>query len=170
MLHVLAIVSAVVAQNTTEIWPQAGTSTTVVTTTTTTIMTTTKTTIAPYKGDEVNADAVIVLGRMLMKIAAVQLLGFLAKSSELMPASTEWGIGAYLGRIALPSALFGAIARLSAETMDPIIIGAVLVASLIIFFLAGGLALLLLDRSKDGTGKVLKMVGLFGLFVTMGDE
>ena len=57
-----------------------------------------------------DVSAILTLGRMLVNIALVQVLGFISKSTGLMPAATEAGIGAYLGRIALPSLLFGALA------------------------------------------------------------
>ena len=111
----------------------------------------------------------MVLFKMLFQIAMVQLLGFLMKSSGMMPASTEWGISAYLGRVALPSLLFSALARLEYGTLDPIILTAVLIASLTIWFLAAGLGLLITRRSES-LGERQMMCALMALFVTMGDD
>ena len=86
-----------------------------------------------------------------------------------MPESTEWGIGAYLGRIALPSLLFGALARLEVSTLNPIILTSILIASLLIWVLAAGLGLLA-TRSSEHVGERQMTCALFALFVTMGDD
>lgn len=86
-----------------------------------------------------------------------------------MPESTEWGIGAYLGRICLPSLLFGALARLEVSTLNPIILTSILIASLLIWVLAAGLGLLA-TRSSEHVGERQMTCALFALFVTMGDD
>ena len=86
-----------------------------------------------------------------------------------MPESTEWGIGAYLGRIGLPSLLFGALARLEVSTLNPIILTSILIASLLIWVLAAGLGLLA-TRSSEHVGERQMTCALFALFVTMGDD
>jgi len=111
----------------------------------------------------------MVLFQMLFQIAVVQLLGFLMKSSGAMPASAEIGIGAYVGRVALPSLLFGALARLSFSALDPIILTSILIASLTIWFSAVGLGLLITRRSEF-IGERQMLCGLMALFVTMGDD
>ena len=90
----------------------------------------------------------MVLFKMLFKIAMVQLLGYLMKSSGAMPATTEHGIGAYLGRVALPALLFGALARLEYSTLDPVILTSILIATLTVWCVAAGLGLLMTRRSE----------------------
>lgn len=110
-----------------------------------------------------------VLGRMLFKIGAVQLLGAMTKTAGIMPATTEWGIGAYLGRIALPSLLFGALARLDVSTLDLVILSAILIASIMIWVLAAGIGLLV-TRQTEFVGERQMTCALLALFVTMGDD
>ena len=106
---------------------------------------------------------------MLFRISIVQLLGYLFKSSGVMTAAAEAGIGAYVGRIALPALLFGALARLEYSTFDPIILGAILIASLTLWFVAAGLGLLVTRRSEL-IGERQMLCALLALFVTMGDD
>ena len=103
---------------------------------------------------------------MLFKIASVQLVGYVTKSWGIMPESTEWGIGAYLGRIGLPSLLFGAMARLEVSALNTTILTAILLASLLIWFLAVGVGLLA-TRSSEHVGERQMTCALFALFVTV---
>ena len=62
-----------------------------------------------------DAGTMFVLGRMLFKITALQLIGYYFKTTKILPPAAEAGIGAFLGKLSLPALLFRALATLDSS-------------------------------------------------------
>ena len=67
---------------------------------------------APPPGGHLSPDALEMLGKVLLEVMSIQLLGFLLKRSGAVTPVTEAGIGHYVAVIGFPCVLFSALAEL----------------------------------------------------------
>ena len=109
------------------------------------------------------------LGRTLLMIMIVQLLGYVTKRMRFAPAGFEGGLGFYLGMIALPALLFRSVATLDLSTADPALIGSIFLAKVIVVAIAVTIGRLY-TKASEPPGSAVTLCGLMALAATMSDD
>ena len=114
-------------------------------------------------------NVVEALGRTLLMIMVVQLLGYVVKRMRLAPAGFEGGVGFYVGMIALPALLFRSVATLDLSTIEPVLVGSVLLAKMVVVAVAVGIGRLY-TKASEPPGSAIALCGLMALATTSSDD
>ena len=125
---------------------------------------------APPPGGHLSPDALEMLGKVLLEVMSIQLLGFLLKRSGAVTPVTEAGIGHYVAVIGFPCVLFSALAELQpAAGILPLmlVIGS---AKALVFGAAYLIGSRSASRAGGAPGEPLLRGALFAIFGTNSDD
>jgi len=119
--------------------------------------------------DDARLVAVATLGRALLNVTLIQVLGYMMKKYKLLPETALPGAGAFIGLVSLPCIYFRAVATLDFATVKLEVLISLVVGKLLLMALStklGGMTRL----KEAGAGDGEMRGGVFALLTTNSDD
>ena len=119
--------------------------------------------------DDARLIAVATLGRALLNVTLIQVLGYMMKKYKLVPETALPGAGAFIGLVSLPCIYFRAVATLDFATVKLEVLISLVVGKLLLMALSAKLgAMTRLKEAGAGDGEMRG--GVFALLTTNSDD
>jgi len=117
-------------------------------------------------------NAILGLSAVLTKLFFFILLGYLLRWSEQL--KTVGAFNTAIAQLFLPATLFVAVGEADLSTLDPLVLGAVVLSKLVVFAAVVGVTVML-DSSKTSVGKATTKSpwitgGIYGIFATGSND